>query len=211
MKTYQIHLLRHGQTDEAAQGKYIGHTDVPLSDTGRAELALLRELGDWPEPDVLFCSPLLRCLESAKLLFPEKKPLVIDGLIECSFGEFEDRSAAELESHPVFSDWLAGEPGAEPPFGESSEAFAARVCKCFLQIVQGLLKTGTTNAAILTHGGVIMTILANFGLPEAPMHEWMTPCGCGFTLRLTPTLWARGQKLEVIAACPANINAEEEY
>jgi alpha-ribazole phosphatase len=65
------------------------------------------------------------------------------------------------------------------------------------------MKTGTTKSAVITHGGVIMALLAAFGLPEAPMHEWLTPSGCGYTIRITPSVWMRGQKFEVIAEIPA--------
>ena len=31
MKTYQIHLIRNGRTDDSTSGRYIGHTDAILS------------------------------------------------------------------------------------------------------------------------------------------------------------------------------------
>lgn len=34
VKTYQIHLIRHGLTDGNTQGRYIGRTDLPLSGRG---------------------------------------------------------------------------------------------------------------------------------------------------------------------------------
>ena len=34
MKTYKIHLIRHGQTEANAKGLYIGMTDLPLSPEG---------------------------------------------------------------------------------------------------------------------------------------------------------------------------------
>ena len=41
MKSYIIHFLRHGSIDETLSGKYIGTTDVPLSDKGKTELRKL--------------------------------------------------------------------------------------------------------------------------------------------------------------------------
>ena len=38
MKSYIIHFIRHGSIDETLSGKYIGTTDVPLSDKGKIEL-----------------------------------------------------------------------------------------------------------------------------------------------------------------------------
>lgn len=202
MKSYYIHFIRNGLTGANLDGRYIGHIDVPLCAEGLQQLEQLKGDAEYPEADAVFSSPLSRCVHTAEILYPTKKPLIINDLIEYSFGEFEGKTAAELEHYPMFPGWLAGEPDAEPPFGESSEAFASRICNCFSLIMQGLMKTGTTGAAIVTHGGVIMALLSAFGLPEMPMHEWLTSSGCGYTVRITPAVWMRGRKFEVIAEIP---------
>ena len=44
MKTFKLHLIRHGMTAGNLQGLYIGSgTDLPLCDEGRAQLAELKE------------------------------------------------------------------------------------------------------------------------------------------------------------------------
>ena len=44
MKTFKLHLIRHGLTAGNLQGLYIGSgTDIPLCDEGRAQLAELKE------------------------------------------------------------------------------------------------------------------------------------------------------------------------
>lgn len=210
MKTYLIHLIRHGITSGNTQGRYIGHTDLELSLEGENNLKELKEKLIYPEAEAIFSSPLKRCTKTAEIIYPEHAPLVLRDLMECSFGEFEGCTAKELEKNPLFARWLAGEPGVAPPFGESNEEFAARVCGCFEKIVEGVMKTGIGSTAVVTHGGVIMSILAAYGLPEMPMHEWMTPCGCGFTLRITPSVWMRGHKFEVISELPYSPAAPEE-
>lgn len=202
MKSYTVHLIRHGLTDENLQGRYIGHTDVLLSEDGKKQLAQLKEETVLPPVQALFTSPLKRCKETASILYPENKPIEIEGFIEYNFGFFENKTAEQLEDHPVFSRWLAGERGVEPPFGESNEAFGKRVCETFEKVAEGLMKTGTTEAAIVTHGGVIMAILATYGIPELPMHEWLTPNGCGFTVKINPSLWMRAKKFEVFSEFP---------
>lgn len=202
MKSYTVHLIRHGLTDENLQGRYIGHTDVLLSDDGKKQLAQLKEETVFPPVQALFTSPLKRCKETASILYPENKPIEIEGFIEYNFGFFENKTAEQLEDHPVFPRWLAGEKGVEPPFGESNEAFGKRVCETFEKVAEGLMKTGTTEAAIVTHGGVIMAILATYGIPELPMHEWLTPNGCGFTIKINPSLWMRAKKFEVFSEFP---------
>lgn len=38
--------IRHGETEENREGRYLGHTDVPLNDAGVEQAALLaRQLG----------------------------------------------------------------------------------------------------------------------------------------------------------------------
>lgn len=202
MKSYYIYFYRNGLTDSNLEGKYIGHTDVELSEDGRKQIAQMKEDYDYPYVEAVFTSPLKRCTETAKLVHPDKQAIVINDLIEYNFGEYEGRTAEELKENKLFARWLSGEKGVEPPFGESNEAFAERISNCFIKIVDGLLKTGTTKAAIFTHGGVIMYLLSAFGIPEAEMHEWLMPGGCGYAVRITPGIWTRGRKFEVIAEVP---------
>lgn len=202
MKSYTIYLIRHGMTAENLEGRYIGHTDVPLSEEGKEQLENMKAEMVFPYIDALFTSPLKRCTETAKILYPETSAIAIDGFIECNFGEFEGKTAEGLKKSPVFPKWLAGEKGVEPPFGESNEAFGRRVCESFEKVAEGLMKTGVTEAAIVTHGGVIMTILSAYGIPELPMHEWITPNGCGFTIKINPSLWMRAKKFEVFSEFP---------
>lgn len=204
MRTYRLHILRHGLTDANLQGTYVGHTDVPLCEQGRLQLLEMKEDYSYPQPSVIFTSPLKRCTETCELIFDGVTPVPDTGLMEYNFGSFEGRAADELhEKEPLFDRWLAGEQDVTPPFGESNNEFATRVCGAFSRIVEGILKTGTDDVYIVTHGGVIMTILSAFGLPELAVHDWMTPSGCGYTLRITPQLWMAGKKVEVIEELPA--------
>lgn len=210
MKTYQIHLIRNGRTDDSTSGRYIGHTDAVLSPEGVAELHRLQEQADYPYVEAVFTSPLKRCTQTAHAIYPEREAIVMRELIEYDFGEYEGKTPEQLADDEGFASWLAGGPDAAPPFGESNAEFSARVCGCFLKIVEGMMKTKVTNAAIVAHGGVIMTILAAFGIPELPMPEWRTPSGCGYTVRITPSIWMRGQKAEVIAEIPAFPREDED-
>lgn len=202
MKSYYIYLLRHGLTKGNTEAKYIGHTDEPLSQEGIAQIQKMKEDYDYPNADVVFSSPLSRCIQTAKLIYPASSPIEMQGLIEYDFGFFDGKTAQELKDHPVFPDWLAGKKGVAAPFGESNEDFAKRIAETFVKIVDGLLKTGTQKCAIVTHSGVMTALLSFFGLPEAPMHEWTTAGGCGYVLKITPSLWSQAKKLEVTAQLP---------
>ncbi len=202
MKSYVIHLIRHGAIDETLSGKYIGTTDPPLSDKGKLALKKLAFTHAYPQPPVVFTSPLKRCTQTCAVLFPERKPLVIADLSECNFGEWEGKTAEELKGSEDFQKWLAGDNSVKPPRGESNADFVRRVCKMFESIVEGLMKTGSTECAVVTHGGVIMTLLAVYGLPQAKPFEWAMENGCGYSVRVTPMLWQRGKVTEVFSRVP---------
>ena len=210
MKSYYIQLIRNGLTSGNIEGRYIGHIDEPLSKEGNEQIAQMKKDYKYPAVEAVFSSPLKRCTETAKLIYPDRDPIIIDGFIEYNFGEFEGKTAEELETHPVFADWLAGKPGVSAPFGESNEAFANRIGQTMVKVVDGIIQSGITKTAIATPGGVIMALLEMFGLPEASMHEWLTPGGCGYTIRVTPSLWSQGRKFEVIAQIP-EVEGENDF
>ena len=202
MKSYYIHFIRHGAISETLSGRYIGTTDPPLSDRGRNELRRLDRETDYPYGKVVFTSPLKRCTETARLLYPAVEPLVIDHLSEINFGEWENHTADELKDDADFNKWLAGDTSVKPPRGESNADFTRRVCLIFESIVDGLIKTGTTDAVIVTHGGVMMTLLSVYGLPAAKPFDWACDNGYGYSMRVTPMLWQRDKVGEVYDRIP---------
>lgn len=211
MKNYKIHLIRHGLTGHNLDGIYSGRNSTPLCDEGRQQLLQMKEDYEYPHADFVFISPLERCRESAKILYPDINPIEIDGLTEYDFGEFEGHNAEYLhEKQPLFDRWIKGEKNIKPPFGESNEEFTERVCSCFVKIVDGILKTGSDNVAVITHGGVISTLMANFAIPEGSASEWLTPSGCGYTLYLSHFLWMSGHKLEAVKQIPSEPEEEKQ-
>ena len=144
-----------------------------------------------------YASPSTRCVDSLKILYPGAEPEVILEMAECDFGDWENRTGAELDRDPRFRAWLESGSRTAPPNGESSAVFMQRVCAGFEMLVQNLLYTGTTTAVLCTHGGVIMTLLSMYGLPKAPMLDWACDPGRGYSVRITPNLWMRGMVMEV--------------
>lgn len=210
MKSYYIHLIRHGAISPTLQGRYIGTTDVSLSEEGKNALRKLDAEMDYPYAKVVFSSPLKRCTQTAKILYPDITPLLIDQLMECNFGEWENHTADELKSDENFAKWLAGDSEVKPPRGESAADFTRRICVMFESIINGLMQTGTTDVAIITHGGVMNMLLAVYGLPQAKPFDWACDCGYGYSLRITPTLWMRDKVAEVFQRIPLERESEED-
>ena len=202
MKSYYIHFIRHGDIAETKNGAYIGITDVSLSSDGREELKKLDNTCRYPYAPVLFSSPLKRCIETCEIIYPGKEPIVVDELSEMNFGLWEGKTAEDLKNHPDFNKWLSGDTSVKPPEGESSADFTRRVCLMFQKIVDGLISTGHTEAVIVTHGGVIMTLMAVYGFPQAKPFEWACESGTGYSIRITPMLWQRDRVSEVYRTIP---------
>lgn len=205
MKSYNIHFIRHGDIAETKNGAYIGITDVSLSSDGREELKKLDSTCRYPYAPVLFSSPLKRCIETCEIIYPGKEPIVVDELSEMNFGLWEGKTAEDLKNHPDFNKWLSGDTSVKPPEGESSADFTRRVCLMFQKIVDGLISTGHTEAVIVTHGGVIMTLMAVYGFPQAKPFEWACESGTGYSIRITPMLWQRDRVSEVYRTIPEEI------
>lgn len=210
MKTYYIHLIRHGLTQANLDGTYAGHEDVDLLPEGIEELKQLKEQYIYPEVPVVFSSPLQRARQSASILFPDNEILILEDLIEYNFGEFEGLTAEQLKDNKHFREWFYGDGSVPALHGESNQEFALRVGAAFEKIVGGLLKTGITEAAVITHGGVIMTLMNMYAIPEAPMTDWLLENGAGYTLRLTPSLWSQIRKVEAIAKLPLVPDIEDD-
>ena len=89
----KIAMIRHGKTYGNTLGRYIGVTDEPLCEEGKKEL----EQRTMDTVELLFVSPLKRCLETADILYPYAKQVKIPEFAECNFGEFENKNYQELK------------------------------------------------------------------------------------------------------------------
>lgn len=198
MKSLTLHLIRHGQTAANSEGRYIGVTDVALTMEGADDLEKLAAEGIYPPVAQVYSSPLRRCLQTGILIYPESTAIPVPNLSEYNFGKFEGRSGAELEEDPEYKAWIAGKAAA--PEGEDNKEFAVRVCVGLRQIVEDMMSHGITNAAVITHGGVIMTLLDACGLPRRRKFEWLCDSGHGYTIKITPSLFHSSGVVEVIDA-----------
>lgn len=197
MRTLKIHLIRHGATDANYLGQYIGSkTDLPLAPEGFNELRLLKDDIEYPEIDGLYSSPLLRCRQTAALIYPEKDIIPVPNFTEYDFGEFEGKTAAELENNPDFINWAAGKISAVPG-GEDNSDFIKRLCVGLNQVVMHMTESGYENAAVVMHGGAIMMLLAACAVPRRRPVEWTTEAGRGYTLLITPSLYHKSGIAEV--------------
>lgn len=175
----RISLIRHGATAGNLEHRYVGSTDEEL--TAEAIQRLKEDCDRYPRPDCVFASPLKRCLQTAELLFPEAEVIVLPGLRECEFGEFEYKNYQELQGDDRYQSWI--DSGGTLPFpgGESREAFQKRCCKAFLEGCRLAQEEGYQSLAFVVHGGTIMAVLDCFSDPHRDYFDWQVKNGAGFT------------------------------
>lgn len=205
MKTFKIHFIRHGITQGNLDGKYIGATDLPLCGEGIEQIERLAENYEYPRVQKVYTSPLRRAVETAELLYPDNLIETVGRLREYNFGEFENRSMDQLRQDPAFTAWMDGGMTGAPEGGESREEFEARLVEGFNQVVLDMMKNDITSAALIGHGGVLMYLLAKYGLPQRKPLEWQLEAGRGYTVMTYAQLWARDQYVEVYDPLPYGV------
>ena len=175
----RILLIRHGLTALGEEKRYQGSTDTPLSDAGRLAL----------QPDDRFarvyCSPLLRAVETAGILFPSAEKRMVPDLREMDFGAFEGRGWWEMEQDAAYRAWVEGGCVGKCPGGEDRAGFSARVQAAFSALVEQERCAGASELVIVAHGGTQMAALSRWGMPQKDYFAWQTPCACGWLLEDT--------------------------
>lgn len=211
MKNYTLYLIRHGITRANLDGLYAGGgTDLPLCDEGRQDLAALARQFRYPEAGLVFTSPLCRASETARILFPGAKMVELQDLRENHFGEFENRPLAELAQDEHFKQWMDPQAHYQPAGGENAADFHARCGKVLLGMFEYMMKSGWETAACVTHGGVIMSMLAQKALPRRRPEDWMADPGCGYQLQTSAAMWMRDGLAEAVRIVPFGYLEENE-
>jgi probable phosphoglycerate mutase len=125
-----IFLVRHGETPQHGENRYVGRTDAPLSDRGHAQAM---ELGEWAATarlSAIVTSPLRRARETAQPAAYKTglDATVDDRLVELDFGAGDGLTAAEMRARfPAERAAFEEDPYAHPlPGGEAPAAARAR-------------------------------------------------------------------------------------
>lgn len=185
-------ILRHGQTAGNAQGRYIGRTDVDVTEEGLEEL---RTLGADETVQRVYVTPLKRTHQTAAIFFPKAEQVVVPGLREMDFGDFEDRDPAELEKNPTFLAWKAAGAVGSCPGGDSLESFAARIQESFLALVEECRRENAKRLVLVGHGGAFMALMASFAHDGRELYGWFPPNGGGWRARLDFDSWDKEKRL----------------
>ena len=202
MRNYRLHFIRHGMTEGNKKGQYVGRTDQEVSLEGIRQLIHLKETCLYPQVERVYSSPLTRCVQTAGILYPDQPLLLAHDLAEIDFGEFEGKTIDELKDNPDYQQWMSSSFSVAPPGGEDGQAFTARIIRGAEQIFRQMMEDDLRDVAVITHGGVIMTLLYSIGLPKGKFEDWLSPNGCGFSVAMSAQMWMRDRAIEILGPIP---------
>jgi alpha-ribazole phosphatase len=162
-----LHLVRHGDTLQAAEGYFAGDIDPPLTDRGRAQAeAAARALAKM-EIAAMYVSPKLRARQTAEPIAKACKlePVIDEGLREIAYGAWEGRKESEIKAAEpdMFQAWTSDPALVAPPGGESAFGIAARALPVILRARR---ENPTGHVLFVSHKATIRIITcALLGVP----------------------------------------------
>lgn len=157
-----LYIMRHGKTEWNSLHKLQGRTDIPLNEEGR--LMALKACEEYKSVniDICFCSPLIRALETAQILFKDRNVPIItdDRLVEMSFGEYEGlENSFQIPDCPI--NVLFKEPEKYTKSVGKAETFEelyARTGQFLKEAVEPQLREGK-DVLIVGHGAMNSSII----------------------------------------------------
>lgn len=180
----RIIMVRHFATYGNVQKRYVGRTDEPVIENREREnmISDLKKISALKEVKAVYCSPMLRCLQTAEFLFPEMELEKVSDFRECDFGAFEYKNYEELKDEPSYQKWMDSNGKLPFPGGESREQFQKRCREAFDQVRMQALEENLDTIALVIHGGTIMSILDAYSDPHKDYYAWQTGNGNGYVM-----------------------------
>jgi broad specificity phosphatase PhoE len=177
-----LYVIRHGQTEENANGLLSGQNDSPLTDLGRAQarangLLLQKHAGDLARYD-FFASSLHRTCCTMEIVreaagLPPRGYHADRRLMEADFGDWSGRVYDDLKVTDK-AGWDAREADRwnfTPPGGQSYAQVHARV--------GNFLATLRRDAVIVCHQGSVRSIRSHYLRLNAEQTVWHTVANAG--------------------------------
>ncbi|HUP01774.1 MAG TPA: histidine phosphatase family protein [Gemmatimonadota bacterium] len=188
-------LVRHGETDYNAEGRWQGcRSDPPLNARGHAQAEAIADVLTGRRVEALYTSPQRRARETAALLSRRLvlEPLVIEDLREMDHGEWEGKTKAEILARWAreFEAFEADPLHVRRPGGDSYEDLAARVWPTLERLADH--HRGET-IALVTHGGPVRLILSRvLDRPLTERGEFGVDNASVFTVEESSGQWLGG-------------------
>lgn len=151
-----ISFLRHAPTNENIMGIYQGQMDCKLSEAGIKATREKSENFDSSAYDYIYCSPLDRTRETARILIPSDREIVYDPrLMERKLGVLESTKIDFDVLKKLWNDTYI------PEGAESMQDVDVRVGEFIDEIHSA---HPDSNVLVITHGGVVCSVQRLFGI-----------------------------------------------
>lgn len=164
----KIYLVRHGQTLFNQQKKVQGWCDSPLTQEGIQQAVAVSKTLQSISFEYAYSSTSERAMDTMHYILQDRSVphAYVKGLKELNFGSLEGEKEAD-----VFTDISVYEKGFEMYGGETLPTCNQRFMAC----LETIAKSHVGNVLVVTHGGVIMSVL-NY-LDEAQFMKHMQEVG----------------------------------
>ena len=167
----KIVIWRHGQTDWNIENRFQGSTDIPLNETGLAQVSRAGKLLTGLAPSQIIASDLSRAMSTAKALADLLNIEVIKDkrLRETDGGNWEGKTGDAIRETDIenFIRWIDGDDNRAGEIGERRSDVAKRATEAIYEALDG--KTNHT-LIVATHGGTARCIIGS--LLNLPMNTW---------------------------------------
>lgn len=157
----KVYLIRHGETISNKEKRYMGFTDVPLSDEGIQKILTRVSENYYPkyEGQVIYISALSRTKQTLELIYGDVPYKQDERFNESNFGDFENKTYEELKDNQDYINWISGDNFSNKcPGGESFTEMKKRVVDAFNEIIEKEKKTGS-DIIIILHSGPIVALM----------------------------------------------------
>lgn len=164
-------LCRHGETPWNREGRYQGHTDIPLAESGEGQARALGARLAEVRIDRAVASPLVRARKTAELILGSARAPMLgfdDGLKEISHGKWEGKLVSEIQqSHPELLDAWKHRPTATLPTGPNAESLQQVLDRAWVALSRACSGLGEPQTVlVVAHDAVNRVLLCRIlGLP----------------------------------------------
>lgn len=195
-----ITLFRHGLTEENKKHAYLGWTNSPLCREGLEELRKFCYKSI--RYDLVISSDLVRALQTANVMFPNRQVDTMFEFREMNFGIFEGKTYEQLKINSNYLEWLDNAFTVKPPQGESFLEFTRRIDTGWQKIIKRMGED-PKSIVMITHGGVIRYLLTRFAPEKREFWDWQVPHGKGYQLVWEESEdFRRGEKCTLLQVVP---------
>jgi broad specificity phosphatase PhoE len=150
-------LARHGESVWNAERRFQGHTDIALSERGRAQAEALGRALRGYKVAAAYVSPFARARDTAEVALRESgvRLTIVEELRELSLGEWEGCTVDEVRARQgdPYRAWLRAPHDCPPPGGEPLPVVSERVRAAIDRIAAA--HPDGEDVLIVSHGGVI--------------------------------------------------------